>query len=219
MFWLSGIRRDASAFNAPQHYPQTITIAAPKQQCFDGGGSKWMRGNEWEEMNERKWMRGNECNCWQIVNSSKVIGWEQQTGLHGGEDPQDAWSRESLSEKEPSIIGIFWRKWPIRIRHPMGLHQPVIWECRSRLKRNCIARERRCFGTYRTYACVMLRTCMSHVTHMHESCVLHEWVISHWTAISKICGCSIVNTRYIRVYMYIYIYIRMYIYICMYIYM
>jgi len=41
--------------------------------------------------------------------------------IQGGEDLQDAISWRSFSAKEPSIIRLFCRKWPVKIRHPMGL--------------------------------------------------------------------------------------------------
>jgi len=49
----------------------------------------------------------------------------QHAGVQGGEDPQDALSCRSLSLKEPLIIGLYCGKWPIKIRHPMGLCNPV----------------------------------------------------------------------------------------------
>jgi len=41
--------------------------------------------------------------------------------VQGGEDPQDALSCRSFYAKEPLIIGLFCRKWPMKIRHPMTL--------------------------------------------------------------------------------------------------
>jgi len=49
-----------------------------------------------------------------------------QNTTQGGEDPSDALSCRSFSTKEPLIIGLFCRKWPIKIRHPMGLRHPVL---------------------------------------------------------------------------------------------
>ena len=37
----------------------------------------------------------------------------------------NALSRRFLSTKEPLIIGLFCGKWPIKMRHPMGLRHPV----------------------------------------------------------------------------------------------
>ena len=56
-----------------------------------------------------------ECTC--IYNTPCQTSLQ----LHGGEDPQDALSCRSLSAQEPSIIGLFCRKWPTKIKHPMGL--------------------------------------------------------------------------------------------------
>jgi len=36
-----------------------------------------------------------------------------------------ALSCRSCSSKTPLIIGLFCRKWPIKIRHPIGLHHPL----------------------------------------------------------------------------------------------
>jgi len=45
--------------------------------------------------------------------------------IQGGEDPYDALSCRSLSAKAPVIIGFFCGKWPVKIRHPMGLGTSV----------------------------------------------------------------------------------------------
>jgi len=43
----------------------------------------------------------------------------------GGEDAFDASSSRSLSAKEPLIVGLVGGKFPIKIRHPMGLCHPA----------------------------------------------------------------------------------------------
>ena len=45
--------------------------------------------------------------------------------LQCGEDAEDALSCRSLSAKEPSIVGLFYRIWPVKIRHPVHLRHPV----------------------------------------------------------------------------------------------
>ena len=45
--------------------------------------------------------------------------------IQSGEDPQNALSCRSFFANEPLIIGLFCGKWPLRIRHPMGLRHPV----------------------------------------------------------------------------------------------
>jgi len=45
--------------------------------------------------------------------------------IQSGEDSQDALSCRSFFAKEPLIIGLFCRKWPLKIRHPMCLRHPV----------------------------------------------------------------------------------------------
>ena len=46
-----------------------------------------------------------------------------------GEDAYDASNCRSLSAKELTIIGLFCRKWPIKIRHPPYLGLPVWGGC------------------------------------------------------------------------------------------
>jgi len=44
-------------------------------------------------------------------------------------DSQDALNYRSFSAKEPQIIGLFCGKWPVKIRHPMGLrHLVSVWQ-------------------------------------------------------------------------------------------
>jgi len=45
--------------------------------------------------------------------------------IQRSEDPFDASSCRSFPAKEPLIIGLFCGKWPIKIRHPMGLRHLV----------------------------------------------------------------------------------------------
>ena len=45
--------------------------------------------------------------------------------LQGGEDLWDALCCRSFFAKEPLILGLFCGKWPVQIRHPMGLCHPV----------------------------------------------------------------------------------------------
>jgi len=56
----------------------------------------------------------------------KELSWKGKHHLQGGEDPQDAFSCRSFFAKEPLIIGLFCGKWPIKIRHPMGLRHPEL---------------------------------------------------------------------------------------------
>jgi len=46
----------------------------------------------------------------------------------------------SLSAKEPLIIGLFYRKWPITTRHPMHSHHPVL--TRERVSRTRVEKSR-----------------------------------------------------------------------------
>jgi len=45
--------------------------------------------------------------------------------LQSGEDPQDALICRSFLAKQPLIMGLFFGKWPTKIRHPMGLRHLV----------------------------------------------------------------------------------------------
>ena len=54
------------------------------------------------------------------INSRPIYGI-----LQGGEDPQGAFSCRSFFANEPQITGLFCGKWPVQIRHPMGLRYPV----------------------------------------------------------------------------------------------
>ena len=47
--------------------------------------------------------------------------------LQGGGDSYDVLSCRSFLAKEPLITGLFCGKWPIKIRHPMGLRHSVTW--------------------------------------------------------------------------------------------
>jgi len=51
--------------------------------------------------------------------------------LQGGADPYDALICRLFFAKEPLILGHFCRKWPIKLRRPMGLHHPV-WVIHTR---------------------------------------------------------------------------------------
>ena len=51
------------------------------------------------------------------------------SSIQGGEDSQDALSCRSFSAKEPLIIGLFFEKWPMKIRHPMILRHPEWMMC------------------------------------------------------------------------------------------
>jgi len=46
--------------------------------------------------------------------------------LQCGVDPYDALSCRSFFAKEPLTTWLFYGKWPVKIRHPMGLCHPVL---------------------------------------------------------------------------------------------
>ena len=66
-----------------------------------------------------------EKNIWTLTYFLKVLDRHARL-VQGGAESKDAFScRRSFSAKEPLIIGHFCGKWPIQIRQPMTLHQPV----------------------------------------------------------------------------------------------
>jgi len=70
---------------------------------------------------ESEWSRKQMCVRVRAAQMSPLLA----SPLQGGEDPQDALSRGSLSANKPLITGLFCRKLPIQIRHPMSLCHPV----------------------------------------------------------------------------------------------
>jgi len=75
---------------------------------------------------------------WQDVQCSLSFAEIQGSWLHivyraqlqGGQDSQDVLSRRSFFAKEPLILGLFYWKWPLKIRHPMTLRHsvPEVWQ-------------------------------------------------------------------------------------------
>ena len=59
--------------------------------------------------------------CAVIPVAMCVVMWEWQ----GSEDSQDALSCRLFSAKEPLILGLFYGKRPVKIRHFMGLRHPI----------------------------------------------------------------------------------------------
>ena len=51
--------------------------------------------------------------------------YKNESGMQGGEDPQDALSRKSFCAKKPLTIGLFCGKRPIKIRQTKTLHHRV----------------------------------------------------------------------------------------------
>jgi len=92
--------------------------------------------------------------------------------IQSGEDPQDALSCRSLSAKEPLRIGLFCGKWPVKIRHPMGLRHPVphAW----------ISANVHCVGHTCVTWLIQYVTWMTHSTHV---CVRSHVCVSHAVAI------------------------------------
>ena len=97
----------------------------------------------------------------------------------GGEDPQDALSRKSFSAKQPLIIGPFCRKWPLKMRHPMGLRHRVMELSVGRVNvgpcymyilyiYNTLFRVRVCL---RVWVFVCVRVCVCGCASVHDVCV------------------------------------------------
>ena len=79
---------------------------------------------------ERQYEKDNMEVIWGAFVKSEI---KAPQGVQVGEDAQDAFSCRIFPAKEPLIIGLFCRKWPINIRHYMGLHHtvldPLTWSC------------------------------------------------------------------------------------------
>ena len=111
------------------------------------------------------WYRYDSCTGWRrptlydifisIYDMTRdiFISIYDMTVVQGGEDPYDALSRGLLSVKEPLITGLFCGKWPLKIRHAMGLCHPASRSCDS-----CM------------HMCDMTCVWMSYVTYINEAC-------------------------------------------------
>jgi len=104
--------------------------------------SHWNMNYDWKQsLTHELWIK-HECGwntsaaeTWAVTakthHRNRSCNWntncdlKRVTYIQGGEDPLDALSCRSLFAKGPLIIGLFCRKRPIKIRHPMGLRHPV----------------------------------------------------------------------------------------------
>jgi len=112
--------------------------------------------------------------------------YEWVMSLQGSKDAEDVSSCRSLSGKEQLIIGLLCGKWPLKVRHPMGLRHPVTWSIRvTHVNETSILRAMH--ASRRAYERVMphrrewvvSRTWLRCVTHVNESCHAYNWVVSH----------------------------------------
>jgi len=60
-----------------------------------------------------------------MQNDQRHVIWVSEWPIQGGEDPQDALSCRSFFANEPLITGLLRGKWPVKIRHPVGLRHPA----------------------------------------------------------------------------------------------
>ena len=96
-----------------------------------------------------------------------------------------AWSCRSFRGKEPLIIGLFCEKWPIKIRHPMGLCQPVVASDllreseRKREKERERERERDTRVHARKYTHTHTHTHTRTCTHAHTHAHTHTHTHTH----------------------------------------
>jgi len=135
--------------------------------------------------------------------------------IEGGEDPLDALSCRSFFAKEPLIIWLFCGKWPMKIRHPVGLRHSVSADAylsadtathRNTLQHTATHRNTLQHTAYLSamYTCVYLLCTrvyiqpirwntaaiyvwMSHVIHMKESWNVHKWVMLYMCMLLVTC--------------------------------
>jgi hypothetical protein len=102
------------------------------------------------------------------------------------QDAYDALSCRSLSAKEPLIIGLFWRTWPIKTRHPMGHRHPVGWITRDRYGNitKVIHIHVTYMVTWWSYVTYELVTCMAFQRLHSNNCQL-IWAIYMWHMASQ----------------------------------
>jgi len=118
-----------------------------------------------------------------------------------------------FSQKKPLIIGLFCRKWPMKIRHPVTLRHPVhIFYIDMYIYRNTYI----CIHTYRTHA-----SCKILIGHfLQKSPIISGFFAKNdlhfiWGGSSKCCiYVYICICIHMCMYMYVYVYICVYIYIC-----
>jgi len=89
-----------------------VLIHIPKTWCVRGA------------CDEVCWGEGISKRCLLII-SSLPHSLPHDKAVLGGQNPQDALSCRSFFAKKPLIIGLFCKKCPLKIRHPMGLRQHV----------------------------------------------------------------------------------------------
>jgi len=127
-----------------------------------------------------------------------VYGSMQMNTWQSGEEPYDALSYRSFFAKEPLIIGLFCRKWPVKIRPPVGFRHPV-WHAHER---------------------VMQHTWVLDVTHIEMRIAwVYMCIISMCVYMYKFIYIYVYIYIDIRMCIHVYIYMYIYIYIYMYIYM
>ena len=73
----------------------------------------------------RSFIRSYARGC--CIYSMRAFRYLQRSAIAAAHYPSSALSRRSFFAKEPLIIGLFCEKWPMKIRHHMGLCHPVNW--------------------------------------------------------------------------------------------
>jgi len=104
---------------------------------------------------------------------------------------------QTFSAEEPLIVWLFCGKWPIKIRHLMGLRQTR--------RSECVYKYVRYIYIYSVYSIIYIYTC-TYAPNSNTGTAKGEGV---WTAVPYTCT----NTFYMRIYILLYMYTHIYIYI------
>ena len=154
----------------------------------------------------RKWAI---CKTWLIYMPPVLVNLQIHL-VQGGEDAYNALSRRSLFAKEPLMIGLFYGKWPIKMKHPMGLRHPVAsWLLRivnSSIAAVCESRS--CTHTYthtyqpyiytHTHIHIHIYPLTQHTTRTHAHTDTHAQNMRPLQSLRYLCGVCECRTRCIE---------------------
>ena len=129
------------------------------------------------------------CNCIYLWRDSKIC-------VQGDQDSQFALSCRSFFAKEPQFTRPLCGKWPVKIRHPMGLRHPVIWrQCLCDMTHSCVYWHVICFFIVLSFTWYMLICNMSNLCVRHDSFIRAAWRIymcdtTHFYVCHDVCICA-----------------------------